>query len=451
VDNPEGRLSRVTAIGWATGGFGTSIYVGATMAYLLFYLTEAHGINPAVAGLAILIPRLVDVVTDPIMGVISDRTRSRMGRRRPYLLWGALTFGVSFFLLFAMPAGMPHAVAYFVAVYLLASTAYTVFVIPHNAMGAELTPDARERTGVIGYKMMAARLGIIAVTVFGSYIFTRYGTLAEGFAMFGLIFGSLILVSGLTAFFATSGTTGTAPGHTGRGLGSEFRSIVHNRPLLILLCVFLLQNMAIGAGATAGIYLITLYVQVPLEHAGMIIASVGIVAALATPFWIPIAKRFGKIVSYRVGMLIAMASFLSILLFVGPGSLPLLLALLMLQGVGDAVLQLAPNSMVPDTVEYAELKTGARHEGVILGTMYATLKLGMAAGSFVTSILLDLTGFQSGVGAAGQTPEAIEGIKLAYTIAPLALWTCAFLVLRYYRLDEASHLELRRQILQRAN
>ena len=157
------ELTSFASIGWATGELGIAAYVGITMSFMLFYSTEALGISPFWAGIALLIPRLWDAFIDPFVGAISDRTQSRMGRRRPYLLFGALTFGIAFALIFRAPADASELekILYVTILYLITSTAFTFYDVPYSSMAAEMTTEYRERTRLTGYKMMAARLGIL--------------------------------------------------------------------------------------------------------------------------------------------------------------------------------------------------------------------------------------------------------------------------------------------------
>ena len=139
----DGELSRTVKIGWAVGELGIAAFVGLTMIYLLYFLTQALGIAPLWAGVALLIPRLWDVLIDPVIGAISDHTRTRMGRRRPYVLAAACLFGPLFALLFAVPESLSGAgkVVYVTLFYLLASSAYSLLDVPYSAMAAEFTSE----------------------------------------------------------------------------------------------------------------------------------------------------------------------------------------------------------------------------------------------------------------------------------------------------------------------
>ena len=202
----ENRLTTMVKTGWAIGELSVATYVGITMMYLLFYLTEALAIPPVWAGIALLIPRLWDVITDPIMGFISDRTRTRIGRRRPYLLLGGILFGSSFCLLFFVPEfeSTLATTIYVTALYTLVSTSYTIFDVPYSAMAAEMSSGYKERTLLVGYKMIAARLGIVVSVLAGPYLFSSRDTLREGFEVLGVVLGVFMVVTALFSYFATA-------------------------------------------------------------------------------------------------------------------------------------------------------------------------------------------------------------------------------------------------------
>ncbi len=446
---PARRLTTGIKVGWAIGEVGIATFVGLTMIYLLFFLTQAIGISPIWAGLALLVPRLWDVLIDPIIGAISDRTRTRMGRRRPYVLLSAFTFGPLFALIFFVPEGGEAAkVAYVTLLYLLASSAYSLLDVPYSAMAAEFTDDYKERTNLVGYKMIAARLGIVLSVTAGPFIFASRETLAEGFRLLGVLAGAFIVATTLVTHFATRNAPRIEQPVRGLGVRDELRAVVQNRPFRILWLVFLAQNLAIGASATTLIYLITIVMHADARVVGPLIAIGSIVGLVVTPLWVLVARRTGKRKAYFLGL--AITACMSLPALVIPPELYLLLfVVLLVAGIGDAATQLFPNSMVPDTVEVDELRTGLRREGAIFGAWSFCRKLGMAAGAFLVSIGLSMFGFVSGqADAAAQTPEAILGIRIVYSLLPFSLWMCTIVLLRRYDLTEerfnAVKLEIRK-------
>ena len=444
--DPASGLTKRIGVGWAIGELGIATYIGITMSYLLFYLTQALGISPVWAGLALLIPRLWDALIDPLVGAISDRTRSRMGRRRPYLLVGGLTFGVMFAFLFQAPADASERmkIAYVIALYLLTSTAFTFYDVPYSSMAAEMTTDYRVRTRLTGFKMVAARIGILVAVIAAPLLFNSQETLVHGFAVMGMVAGAYMVLSGLWAFFATRDAPQIVRPAEPFDLRAEYRALRENRPFLILWTTFLFQNFAIGTSATTLIYLVIFVMKIDAALVGAMVATSAVGAMVATPFWVRLAQR-GKQKAYAAG--IVGAATLSLLMLFMPAGLPTaLFVALFLIGLVDGGTQLCPNAMVPDTVEYDEERTGQRREGAIFGTWLLCRKLGMAMGAFIASLFLSAFGFVAGADAAAQGENALLGIRLSYTLVPCVLWVCAFFVLRAYPLTEARFEELKRNI-----
>jgi sugar (glycoside-pentoside-hexuronide) transporter len=438
------RLPVFIKTGWAIGELSVATYVGITMMYMLFFLTEALEVPPVWAGLALLIPRLWDVITDPIMGAISDRTRSRFGRRRPYLLAGGLLLGTSFSLLFMVPDfdSVLATTVYVTAMYLVVSSAYTIYDVPYSSMAAEMTNNYRERTLLVGYKMIAARVGIVVSVLAGPYLFRSGDTLREGFELLGMVLGGFMVVTALTAFFTTRNAPQIARPIERFSLRDELMAVIRNRPFAILFGVFMFQNLAIGASATALIYYLITVMRTDVILAGQLFSVLAISATIFTPMWVYIGRRFGKTETYKVSLLIAALITLPAL-FLPAAFYFFLFGILFLSGIADASNQLMPNSMVPDTVEVDELQTGQRREGAIFGAWAFCRKLGMAAGAFFVSIGLDLFRYIPGEANVGAQPDsAVLGIRVLYALVPFLLWLAAAGLLRKYDLSEARYGEV---------
>ena len=430
-------LSLELRAGWAVGELGVAAFIGTTMIFLLFFLTEALRISPVIAGIALLVPRIWDALADPIVGAVSDRTRSRWGRRRPYLLLGALTLGPSFALMFSVPDtfGETAKAIWVIVFYLLASTAYSLFDVPYSSMAAEMTSDYKARTTLVGYKEVAARIGILIAVVITPLLYASQARLADGFRLVGAVGGAFISLSFLITFFATAAAPQQPVTAAPFSLREECRAVLENRPFRILWLVFLIQNLAIGASASTLVYLITFVMRAPPTVIGPLIAVSSLVGIFATPLWTMLARRIGKRRGYALSL--AMAAILSLpALFIPPPWYLLLFAVLLIAGIGDAGTQLLSGSMVPDTVEVDELRTGTRREGAIFGAWIFCRKLGMAAGGFLVSIGLALVGFSSSAPAAAQSAAALLGVRLLYCLVPCVLFLLAMLVLTRYELDE---------------
>jgi len=432
-------------LGWATGELGIAAYIGVTMGYMLFYLTQALDISPVWAGVAIFVPRLWDVITDPVMGAISDQTKSRMGRRRPYLLIGSLSFGVFFTLIFFTPVDAPEItkIIYFTLFYFLTSTAFTIYDVPYSSMGAEMTNDYKARTTLTGFKMMAARIGIVLAVTITPWLLQKGETLAQGFQTMGILFGAFMVITGLISFFTTrDAPRREMPPHK-FNIKSEFQAIRQNKPFRILWLIFFMQNLAIGVSSTTLVYFVIFVMKVDLALIGPMVLTAAVSATIATPGWVLVARHYGKRETYFIGLAIASIMTLPIL-FITADYLFFLFIIFLLTGIGDAANQLASNAMVPDTVEVDEAKTGNRREGAIFGAWAFCRKLGMATGAFLVSISLSIFGFEGGNGTTMIPDEtALLGIRITYAVLPCILWICAIIILRKYTLNEREFNKLK--------
>ncbi len=443
----SGKLPIGIKFGWAIGELAVACYIGLTIAFLLFYATQALGISPWLAGLVLLAPRLWDAFTDPLMGAISDRTKSKMGRRRPYLLLGSILLGLSVAGLFSAPveASEMQKALYLLVFYFLASTAITIFDVPYSSMAAEMTDDYDERLLLTGYKMVAARLGILAILFSVPVIFGKGENLAIGFRYVGFGFGAFIIITGLVSFSLTKNAPRLENPIGKFSIRDEIKAVRENKPFRALWIVFLFQNLAIGASATTLLYMLTLVIKVDGGSIGIFMAISAISATLLTPIWVILGKRMEKKTGYYIALLLSALAPIPFL-FIQPGMTMVLVFMLVFLGAAEASNQLFPNSMVPDTVEVDELRTGERREGAIFGAWAFCRKLGMTAGAFLVSLLLSAFGLVKGVSADLQPENALLGVRLSYSLLPILLWVIALVLLHRYNLSEEKFNAIKKQI-----
>jgi sugar (glycoside-pentoside-hexuronide) transporter len=446
----EERLAFGIKLGWAIGELAIAAFVVLQMSFMLFFATEVLRIPPAIAGFALLLPRLIDAFADPIMGAISDRTKSPLGRRRLYLLIGAPLLGLTFGAVFFVPVDAPLMlkVTLLVAAFMASNAAVTIYEVPYSAMAAEMTSSYKERTSLTGYKMFAARLGGFACAFGAPMIFGSQENLAEGFQLLGVCIGVFMIVTGLWAFFATAHAPRIETTPDRFRLNDEIRAVIENRSFCILWIAFLLQNLAIGAAATALIYFLTLVMHVAPQQTALYMSIGGLVALVATPLWVAIGRRIGKQRGYFLGLAITAVTTVPAMV-IAPEQAPLLLAVFLIAGIGDAANQLFPNAMAPDTVEVDELRSGMRREGAIFGAWGFCRKLGMTGGAFLVSLALSAVHFTPGAVAADQASSAIDGIRFIYAALPLALWFGAMWAFSRYDLTEARFEALKAEIRMR--
>ncbi len=235
-------------IGYGFGDIGSNIFIVTTGMFLLFYLTNVLHIEPAIAGLVLLIPKLWDVISDPVMGGISDITHSKWGRRRPYLLYASLPFGIMVWLLFiAPPISTQTGIALWVGgLFALSCTAFTVYNIPYSSMVAEMTDDYNERMSVTSFRMVGAIVGVLLAGGLAMPLVEMGGGGEAGFKFMGLILGGLITLFSLAGFYGTRRVRTLPPAKEQIGIKEQIKVAFKNTPFKRLAGTYFLQSIAAG-------------------------------------------------------------------------------------------------------------------------------------------------------------------------------------------------------------
>jgi GPH family glycoside/pentoside/hexuronide:cation symporter len=313
---------------------------------------------------------------------------------------------------------------------LLNNTGLTLFQVPYAAMLAEFTQDPRERTRLVAYREVAARVAILLTLSGAPLILASRVSPAAGFSAIGLTFGGLILISGLVAFFATAKAPATSagPGHARARL--NLAPILENRPFAYVTTAFLFVNLGDAVFSGSLVY----YLTEVLHRNGAMIASLypvsSITGIVATPLWSIAANKFGKALVCRIALgLLALTCLLPLL--ISAENYRLLYPFMFLYGLFNTAARLLPNAMVPDTVELDQRRTGSRREGMIFGLFVFVQQTAFAAGGFVLGMLLAV----AGAGGSGHGPGRVTGVMICFTFAAAALYGLAFLAVLGYRLN----------------
>ncbi len=434
--------------GWGLGTLGVAVLFNATNLLLLRFLTDFAGLAAAAAGLAIALSKIYDAITDPLMGVVSDRTRTRWGRRRPYLLLGGLACGAAFALLFHAPAlgGGSASVMLVFALLLLYATAYTLFNVPYLAMPAEMSQDYHERSYLMSYRVSFIGVGQVAAGFLGPVMVAAYGGGVLGHQRMSLVLGGVIIIATWASFFLTAGApqTESVPARR-RGLKSQLQTVLENRPftMLILTKLALLMGVAFTGSTLAFVTTRILAVSDQMLAALFVATTVGQIGSM--PVWLKLARAKDKKFVYYGGALLFGASSLSWLLADAAEPATVFLLRGLIGGVGSGGLLLVTQSLLPDVLEYDYLRTGLRREGTLSGFYTTVEKLAFALGTAFTGLFLGVMGYVSGTaGAAIEQPDsAIRAIYLCASVLPTAAVLISVLVLRGYSLDEATLKRLR--------
>jgi glycoside/pentoside/hexuronide:cation symporter, GPH family len=435
------QLGRGTHVGYAVGSVGTGIFSAVPGLLLLAFMVRQLGVPPALAGLVIFVPRLWDVLTDPFIGSLSDRTRTRIGARRPWLLAGALTMPVAFWLLFRVPeATGTSAALYVLGIYILGTTAFTVFQVPYVALPAEMTEDYDERTTIMSWRIAFLTVGILIAGAAAPEVVAAGGGGRDGYALMGLVIGAVLCAALLGAFLGTRRIPVVQPVPSTVPFREQLRAAADNGPFFWLLGAFFVQALGI-AGMLAGVEFFSAYILGDPQQTTFLFAFLVAPALVTMPLWNWVGHRFGKRTGYIACTVIFALGAVS-LVTASPDRLWLVYVQVLVMGTAYAGTQMFPFAMLPDTITADTARTGLRRAGAFTGVWTAGEKAGFAVGPALFAGLLAVTGFVETEGGAiiDQPDAALLGLRLGFAVVPAALVLLSLLLLRRYRLDaEALH------------
>jgi len=425
--------SRVRA-GYALGSLVTGAFGTVPGLLLLPYLTDTLGVAAGIAGLLVLAPKAWDVLINPVAGRISDRTRTRWGARRPFLLAGGLALAVLFALIFAAPV---VSATYVALMFLAAATAFAFYQVPYVAMPAEMTDDYAERTRLMTWRVAILAVAILVSGALSPMVTKQFGGGIPGHRAMGVFVAVLIVIGTAGSFFGT----GNAP--VGKVLpsepsfGAQLRVVRGNRPFRVLLICFVIQSAGIATMLAGVSYFATQILDSPDTGATLLFACFVGPALLVMPIWIRAGRRLGKLRAFVLAaLLFAAAAALLALAPVLPAAIVYVITGLV--GAGYAGQQVFALAMLPDCIALDAGRTGRRQAGVFTGLWTAGETFGLALGPGIFALVLAAFGYVSSATgeAALQTGTAKVGVLLGFTLVPAVVVASALIGLRGYDLDE---------------
>lgn len=428
---------------YAVGSLGLTILISAIGFFLLIFYTDVALVPPALASTALLVAKIWDTVNDPLFGWLSDRTRSRFGRRRIYLIVGALPLALATYLLWSVPAGLSAgwAFAWIALTYIIFDTFFTIVQVPMNALAAEITPDYDERTSLLAYAGVGAVAGYLLGSILMRVIVGRFDDPSQGYAVAGAIFGGLVGLSvALVAWkirepAEMQGKQSTLP------ILSAIRATFHNRPFVRLLAAFSLARISFTLLSAVLAYYVTYHLGAEGKLT-LIILVLMLVIGLFIPVWRMLARRWSKGFAYGLGLTVAALS-LFFTYFLPQGSVKGMFLIVAVAGFGLSAHWVLPWAMLPDVVEYDEDRTGQRREGMYYGVYGLLDKIARTIGIFAVGWVLDFFGYVPNV---AQTARSLQGIRLLFGPVSAILLLLAVPLLLTYPITRASHQELRERL-----
>ncbi|MGB3673361.1 MAG: MFS transporter [Candidatus Nanopelagicales bacterium] len=427
-------------VGFGTGSIGMGVWVTVPGLLLLYYLTNIVGVNPFLAGLVLLLPKVLDIVMHPYFGVLSDRQLAKRGNRRRMMLLGLL-LGVAMFAMFSVPTGMVGtAAALWVAVfYVLGNISFASFQVPYITTPSDLDISYNERTRVMTFRMVCLTIGLLgagvaapALVASGSRASYSLMAILLGMLMFVAAIVALVSIKGLGKFMTSEGKDDTKV-HLGLVAGIKFAWADRNFRFLVLSYLF--------TGATTHLFLAAVpffaeYVFGSAKITSVFMGAFLVPALISTPIWLKVSLRIGK----QRGLLICQLTFLlgTLALLLGPviGLAPTVLIVVVL-GSAFGGLQLFAFSMVPDVARAAS--PDGSMAGSYTGVWTATEATGTAFGPYIYAAVIGLGGFVAVTAGQEvvQTPTAQAALLLGFTVVPAVLMFIALIFQRKYKLDQA--------------
>ncbi|MFL0164172.1 glycoside-pentoside-hexuronide (GPH):cation symporter [Candidatus Clostridium helianthi] len=434
------KITMKEKVGYATGDLACNFIYQTVSSYLLFFYTDVFGISAAAAGFMFLIVRLFDAVMDPLIGTVVDKTNTKYGRFRPYILYGAFPFAGVAILCFTTPAfSDPIKLVYAYVTYILLSVTYSVVNIPYAALTSAITQDNKEVVSLTSIRMLFSNTGGLIVS-FGvpllAGIFTNMtGKTSTGWQITMSIMGILGALLLIYCFLNTQERVRIDHSEDAKiNVKDIFIQLKSNRPLVII-CLFFILNFGVNSIVNSvGIYYVTYNVARP-----DLVKWYGLMGTLPALILMPLMPSMYKWMGKKKLLFTALSlkTIGLIALFVIPATMvPLVFAGRLIAALGTITAGAFTWALIPETIDYGQYKTGKRASGVIYALVGFFFKFGMAIGGIVPGLILAKFGY---VANHAQTATALHGILITMTAIPVIFVIIELVAIFFYNLDEKEH------------
>jgi len=429
---------------YALAVVGIPVYV-----YLPKFYTDVVGINVVLLGYILFSVRIFDAVTDPVIGYLSDRTKTRFGRRRPYIAIGSIFIAATMVMLFNPPRATPmvETVWFGISIYLL-FLFWTVVTVPYESLGPEITFDYHERTSLFGIRdgfLIAGTLAAASAPALVQWLFGLAGD-AQGerskFFWISIMYAPLLIGTAWWCVSMIKEVVQDARPHV-NGIFAGLRQVTRNRPFLILLAAYTISAIGNNLPAT----LILFYVQYVLQSdlADFFLLLYFVTGIIFLPGWIYVAQRTGKKAAWLTSMAINSGAFVGVF-FLGPGDAVIYGVLVFLSGIGFGATLAIPSAIQADVIDYDELLTGERREGQYIGLWSISKKLAAAVGIGAGLSILGMAGYTPNV---EQTQQVQLVLRTMYALVPSVCNLLGLIIALAYPIDDKIHQGIRQAIVRR--
>jgi GPH family glycoside/pentoside/hexuronide:cation symporter len=423
---------------------GIPVYV-----FIPKFYTDTMGISISTVGLLLLIVRLFDAFTDPVIGYLSDSVSTPFGRRRPFIAIGALGLSVAILFLFIPPVASGTDLTFYFGFWLFALFFFwTLITIPYESLGPELTTNYHERTTLFGLRDGFLILGTLLAAASPALIdgvmalFNQTPTATDQFSLMAYVYAPLIMLSSLVCIFKVRERI-QAPVFHHDTLFQGISDVLKNRPFLILLAGYTIAAFGSNLPATLILYYVEYVLQA--ENAQGFLLVYFLTGIVFLPFWVAISKKTGKKNAWLVSMVINTGAFAGVF-FLGPGDAWVYGILVFISGIGFGAGLALPSSIQADVIDYDELITGQRHEGKYIGLWSIAKKFSAALGIGIGLLLLGNAGYRPNI---VQDKDTVEMLKILYALVPCLCNAVSILIIWFYPITQKDHAKILETIEQK--
>lgn len=423
--------SRIHIWGWGLGSVGLATIHNTLNVLLMAYLTLVVGFDPATAGSVVLLTKLYDVVTDLPTGWLSDRTKSPMGRRRPYLLAATAFTPAALFLLFtAGPQGQTQAIAGL----LLYATGYTLFNVPYLSMPSEMTSKPDVRTNMIGVRSFAIAIGTFFGVAFAPYFIGISGGGHDAYSMLAIVMASIIFAAFLGCFLSLKGVPDHSKGQVQQPVFGQLAAIIRGRAYQMLLSIKILHLLGLAVGAGSLFFFVRYALGYDTKTLGLYGLVTTVAWAISMPFWTRLANNKGKRFGYFIATILYTLMTLSWLFATSGEPIELIVLRAILFGFLSGGMLLMGNGMLQDVMDDDFRRSGQHRNGLIAASYSLTEKITSGVGAQILGLVLSTTGFNRAVQV--QSESAIDGIYITVALIPAICMALSLFAIKAYNLSE---------------
>ncbi len=450
------KLTLPVKLAYGAGDFGAGLTSQFLSFFLLIFLTDVAGMRPVVAGSVLAVGKIWDAVNDPLVGMLSDRTNTRWGRRYPWIFLTAVPFGLTYAMIWVVPGFEREWMSfwYYVGITAVFQMFFTTTNLPYSTLTAEMTQDYDERTSLTSFRLAFSIIGGLLILIVARETFIRVADPAQQYLILGIIGGIVSVVTIYWCIFGTYGYMEQRAKATGHFLGSaedelqesfldQLKVVVRNRPFLFVTGIYLFSWLALQITAAVIPFYGKYWMGIEGSTLALIVQGVAVIMMFVCA---ALSNRIGKKNLYFLGsgiwILVQVALF-----FLQPGQTGILFGLCAIAGFGVATAYVVPWSILPDVIELDELNTGRRREGTFYAFMTLLQKIGLALGIYLVGLALEVSGFDNEL--VQQSDSALTAIRFFAGPVPLVLLICGMILVYFYPLTREMHAEIMLKLAER--